>query len=518
MTGPGELGMTARRGQQVGVHLVGAGPGDPGLLTRRGAEVLAAADVVVHDRLVDRRVLELARPGAELVDVGKQPGGDAQAAQEAINALLVERARSGRRVVRLKGGDPYLLGRGGEEALALQQAGVGYEVVPGVSAALAAPALAGVPLTLRGQSSSVAVVSGHDPDSADWAGLAAFAGTLVVLMGAERRRDVTARLIELGRLPDTPVVVIERASTDRQRTVRTVLGELGKIEVVSPATIVVGTVAALGLASFESRPLFGRRVVVTRASEQAGALGAALAGLGATVVELATVAFAEPSDGGRALQGALAELGRFAWVVFTSANAVRFTFDRLRDARALAGPDVAAIGRATAAALAERGVKADLVPAVATSEGLLAAFPPPPEAGSRQVLIPGAAARREVLAAGLAVAGWQPEPVEAYRTVRPPVEGSSLRRLAGADAVTFASASAVQGFLSLVGAGSPVGAAGSLAGAAGLPPVVATIGPVTSAAARAAGIEVDVEAPEADVGALAAALAAHFTALRCDHA
>ena len=488
------------------VYLVGGGPGDPGLLTRRAAALLAAADVVVHDRLVDPALLDLVRPGAERIDAGKRPGGDAEHAQEEINALLVARARAGDLVVRLKGGDPFVFGRGGEEALALEAAGVSYEVVPGVSAALAAPALAGIPVTQRMLASAVTIVTGHggEGDAApDWTALARSGATLVVVMGAQRRGEVADRLLAAGMAPATPVALVERASTPDQRSARTTLGALASEPLESPATIVIGAVAGLRLSSPEQRPLFGRRVVVTRAREQAGDLAHCLETLGARVIECPTIAIADPPDRGAALGAALGALGEYEWVVFTSANAVERVFAGLHDARDLAGPRVAAIGAATASALAARGIVADLVSKRPRATGLLAVFPPPGAAGAR-VLLPRAVQASSELPDGLAARGYRVEAVPAYETVRPEVPPAVLGEVSVADAVTFASGSAIAGLVALVGA-------------AGIPPVVATIGPVTTAAAHQFGLQVTVEAKAASPVALAEALAEHFRALRLPH-
>lgn len=487
------------------VALVGAGPGDPGLLTRRAAALLAAADVVVYDRLVDERVLELAPTDAERIDVGKRRGGDATAAQRAINDLLIERARAGKAVVRLKGGDPYLFGRGAEEALALAEAGVDYEVVPGISAALGVPALAGIPLTMRSVASSLAVVTGHEPASGTvaWAGIVASGATIVVLMGAESRAAVAEALIAAGMAPSTPAAAVMRGATPTQRTVRTSLARLGSCAIESPATLVIGAVAALELASLEDRPLVGRRVVVTRSGDQAASLADALSGLGAQVLECPMIAIAPPSDGGTALTRALGRLGEFAWIAFTSQNAVAATMESVRDARALSGPKIAAVGPRTAEALARVGIVADLVAEVARGEELGRAFPPP--AGPGGVLLPTAAEASPALEERLVASGWRVERVAAYRTMPAALAPETLTAVRGADAITFASGSAVRSFV-------------ERAGLDALPPVVASIGPVTSEAVRACGAHVDVEADRADVSSLASALAAHFAALRCGHA
>lgn len=471
------------------VYLVGAGPGDPGLLTRRGAALLAAADVVVYDRLVDRALLSLARPGAELIDVGKSP--DAGPRRQAdINALLVAHGRGGGTVVRLKGGDPFVFGRGGEEAEALAAAGVPWEVVPGVTSAVAVPAAAGVPVTHRGLSTSVTVVTGHvgDPRSVDWDAFGRAGGTLVVLMGMATRAEIAERLLAAGRPPGTPVAVVEWGTTPEERTVRTSLAELAAADLGSPAVIVIGPVAGLDLGGRAPGPLTGTTVVVTRARHQAADLADALAVAGARVIEVPVIEVALPAGDGAALAQAAAQVAEHQWVAFTSANAVTRFLPLLRDARSLAGIGVAAVGAATATALAERGVAADLVAEPATADGLVAAFPP----GPGRVLFPRAAEGRDTLPVGLRAKGWQVDEVVAYRTVpAPPPPPEVAAALAGADVVTFASPSAVRAYLDL---GLPV------------PPVVACIGPVTAAAARKAGLEVAVEAAVPSAAGLVAAL------------
>ena len=367
------------------VYLVGAGPGDPGLLTRRGEELLRRADVVVYDRLASPALLTLVPPGAELVDVGKAPGRVALA-QEQINELLVARGAAGLVVVRLKGGDPFVFGRGGEEAESCIAAGVPFEVVPGVTSAIAAPAYAGIPVTHRGLSTSVTVVTGHeDPgkpgSDTDWAALARAGGTLVVLMGAGRAADIAEALLAGGRAPATPVAAVRWGTRPEQRTVRGTLATLAAMGVESPSAIVIGEVAGLDLSWFERRPLFGRRVVVTRAREQASELRARLEQLGADVIELPSIALQD-------LDFELPALDPYAWVVFTSANGVDAFFDRGLapaglDARALAPARVAAIGPGTSRALVRRGIRADLVPEQFVAESLLAAFPDPDPRGAR---------------------------------------------------------------------------------------------------------------------------------------
>jgi len=481
----------------VTVALVGAGPGDPGLLTRRGAELLAAADVVVFDRLASPVLLDLAPPTAERIDVGKGPGA-AEKTQDEINALLVEHGRTGRSVVRLKGGDPFVFGRGGEEAEALAAAGVRYEIVPGVTSAIAAPAYAGIPVTHRGLSTHVTVVTGHeDPTKGrtdvDWAALAGAGGTLVILMGAGRVGEIARRLVDGGLAPDTPVAAIRNGTRPDQQTVRATLATIGDVDVRPPSAIVVGAVAALTLDWFESRPLFGRSVVVTRAREQASELRSRLEALGAEVLELPTIAI-EP------LSFELPSLGRYAWLVLTSANGVAALFDRGLtpaglDARALAGVRVAAIGPGTARELAARGVRADLVPERFVAEALLEAFPAPGANGER-ILLARAEQARDVLPAGLEERGYAVDVLAVYRTVRTAPDLAALARVRDGhvDAVTFTSSSTVEGFCEAVGdLPSPQ-------------PFVASIGPITSKTARDRGLRVDAEATEHTIDGLVATL------------
>jgi len=478
----------------VTVYLVGAGPGDPGLLTVRGAEVLARADVVVHDRLADPYLLRLAPARADRVDVGKSPG--APVAQDDINALLVARARAGQAVVRLKGGDPFVFGRGGEEAQALLDAGVDFEVVPGVTAAVGVPAYAGVPLTHRGLSAAFTVVTGHSRHAVDhevdWEALAKVGGTVVVLMGVAHRADIARRLMAGGLADTTPVLAVRWGTRSAQLSMRTTLADLGVAALEPPATIVIGAVASLDLSWFERRPLLGRKVVVTRSSGQAPALVDRLRARGAEAVELAVIEIGEPADGGQALRAAAARAGTYDWVVFTSANAVTRLVGLLRDGRDLGSAKLAAIGPGTLAALAERCLVADLAPERFVAEALLDDFPAPDGAG-RRVLLPRAAVAREVLPERLRDLGWEVDVVEAYRTGLPRPSAGALAAVAGADAVAFTSASTVTGFLEVAGINR-------------MPPVVACIGPVTAAAARDAGVRVDVVAEDHTLDGLVAAL------------
>jgi uroporphyrinogen III methyltransferase/synthase len=484
----------------VTVHLVGAGPGDPGLLTVRGAQVLRSADVVVYDRLSIGSLLDLAPAGAERINVGKAPGHPTMP-QEDINALLVERGLAGQRVVRLKGGDPFVFARGGEEALALMGAGVPFEVVPGITSAIAVPAYAGIPVTQRHSSELFTVITGHeDPAKGgelDWETVAKLGGTIIVMMGIGRLPKIIDRLLAGGLASTTPVAVVRWGTRPEQHSVRATLGTILDHELASPSVIVIGKVAALNLGWFESRPLFGRTVVVTRAREQASALVDLLRLHGADTVEVPIIRIAPPADGGVACRDAAARAHTFDWVVLTSANGVARFMDGLRDARDLGGVKVAAIGPGTADALRDRNVVADLVPERFVAESLLDAFPGPGSHGGR-VLLARAAVARDVLPDGLRERGWDVEVVEAYRTEPVTVTDDDHVRAARADIVTFTSSSTVDRYLDAMGDRA-------------VPPTVACIGPVTAATARQRGLTVDVEAAVHTIEGLVDALVAHAT-------
>jgi uroporphyrinogen III methyltransferase/synthase len=480
----------------VTVYLVGAGPGDPGLLTRRGAELLAAADVVVFDRLAHPSLLGLAPAGAELVDVGKTPGTPG-ATQDEINATLVDRGRSGATVVRLKGGDPFVFGRGGEEAETLAAAGVPFEVVPGITSAIAAPAYAGIPVTHRGLSTHVTVVTGHEDPAkgttdTDWDALARAGGTLVVLMGARGIAEIAGRLIAGGRAPETPVAAVRWGTLPAQRTVRTTLADAANAGIEAPSAIVVGPVAALDLTWFESRPLFGRTVVVTRAREQASGLRVRLEALGAAVVELPAIEIVP-------LDFDLPALAGYSWLAFTSANGVDAFFDRGLapaglDTRALGGLHVAAIGPGTARALARRGVRADVVPEQFVAESLLDAFPPAGD-GDR-VLLARAEQARDVLPDGLGARGYAVDVLAVYATkpAIPDPDDLALVRAGRFDAVTFTSSSTVENYCTAVG---------------DLPdphPPVVSIGPITTRTAVARGLTVAAESDPHTIDGVVTAL------------
>jgi uroporphyrinogen III methyltransferase/synthase len=483
----------------MAVHLVGAGPGDPGLLTLRGAEVLRRAEVVVHDRLSAASLLDLAPADAERVDVGKRPDG-LSVPQARINELLVAHGRAGRRVVRLKGGDPFVFARGAEEAAALEAAGVEYEVVPGISSAIAAPAYAGIPVTLRYSSTSVTIVTGHEDPSkgrtdVDWEALAAVGGTIVILMGVANIGRIADRLLAGGLAPDTPVAAVRWGTRSDQHTVRATLGTIAEQPLRAPSTIVVGDVADRHLGWFERRPLLGRRVVVTRSRDQAPQLGDRLRLAGAEVLEVPTIRIADPLDGGAALRAAASEVRSYDWVVLTSPNGARRFTSVLRDGRDLAGVQLAAIGPGTAAALGEARLVADLVPERFVAESLLDAFPAPPADGRGRVLVARAAVARDVLPEGLRDRGWAVDVVEAYRTLPVALDQDALAAVQGADAITFTSSSTVEHFV-------------AAAGPDAAPPLVACIGPITAATARRLGLDVTVEAAVHSIDGLVDAVVA----------
>jgi uroporphyrinogen III methyltransferase/synthase len=480
------------------VYLVGAGPGDPGLLTVRGSELLRRADVIVHDRRSAASLLDLAPPGAERISVDRT-GEEPAVSQAEINELLVDRGRADRRVVRLHPGDPFVFAPGREECQALADAGVAYEVVPGVTAAVAAPAYAGIPVTTGPSSDPLTLLAGpgdHDGEgSVDWPAVARLGGTIVVLPGTDPIGVVADRLLAAGRPSDTPVAAVRWGTRPEQRTLRATLGTVADEDVAAPSAVVIGEAALHELDWFERRPLFGLAVVVTRPVHQAATLMAALGEAGAAAVAAPAIIIEDPADGGAALQRAALRLADYDWIVLTSANGAQRLLAELRDARAFGGARVAAIGPGTAAALREANVEADLVPDEYVAEHLLAALPDPPPGGGR-LLLARAAVARDVLPDGLRERGWAVDVVEVYRTGTATLDPSAEATLAGADVITFTSSSTVTRHLEQVGGSAAVGGA------------VACIGPVTAATARDAGLAVAVEAPVHTVAGLVDALVA----------
>src|SRR5579885_364673 len=419
------------------VYLVGAGPGDPDLITRKALRCLRMADVVLYDRLASPLLLEETRAGAVRVFVGKMPRRHAME-QEDINRMLVTYARQGCTVVRLKGGDPFLFGRGGEEAQALAEAGIPFEVVPGVSAAIAVPAYAGIPVTHRDYASVVTFVTGHAVEAIDWAKAGA-AETLVIFMGLTHFEQIAAELTARGRAPETPAMAVRWGTRPDQETLAgtlaTLPGLIRRQGMKPPATIIVGEVVRLRekLNWYEHLPLFGRKIVVTRARGQAETLGASLHALGAEVLELPTIEIGPAADYGP-LDRAIAELASYDWLIFTSANGVRFFLERLdrsaADLRALRAR-ICAIGPATRAAVESLHLKVDLMGKEYVAEGLLAAFAGHDLAGKR-ILLPRAAVARDLVPAELAHRGARVDVVEAYRTVVPAEAAAEAARIFGA--------------------------------------------------------------------------------------
>jgi uroporphyrinogen III methyltransferase/synthase len=499
------------------VYLVGAGPGDPGLLTVRGRDLLATADVVVYDQLASDKVVAMARVGAERIYVGKKAGRHSLP-QEKINVLLAEKALAGKSVVRLKGGDPFVFGRGGEEALVLVERGVPFEVVPGVTAATAVPAYAGIPVTHRGYTATLGLVTGHedptkDSSDIDWKTLAEM-GTLVFYMGVKNLPVICGKLIEHGRGEGTPAALIREGTLPSQRTLVGTLATLPGLAVEAgfkpPSLIVVGEVVQLRdqLRWIEDRPLHGKRIVVTRTREQASDLVKLLEGLGAEVVEFSTIRIDPPADP-QPLRHAIRHLRGFDWVVFTSVNGVESFFRELHlqghDARHLAGVKACAIGPATSLKLAEQGVAADLMPEKFVAEAVLDAMTAKENLTGKRVLLPRADLARETLPEGLRAAGAVVEEVDAYRTVVDDRSAGEVpEKIEGGqvDMVTFTSSSTVTNFCALLGPERVERLKGMVA--------LASIGPVTTETIRAHGLAADVSAEVHTIPGLVDAIAAYY--------
>ena len=502
--------------QQGRVYLVGAGPGDPALATIKATECLQQAEVIIYDYLASEKLLEFAPPEAERLYVGKKAGDHAMS-QEQINALLVEKGRHSV-VVRLKGGDPFIFGRGGEEALALREAGIRFEVVPGVTSAIAVPAYAGISLTHRGLSASVAFVTGHEMPGKEesdihWDRLATGVGTLVFLMGVRNLEFISSQLMEHGRAAETPVAVIRWGTTAEQQTVTGTLGSIvqvaGEAGIKPPAIIVVGEVAGLRqhLNWFEERPLFGKTVVVTRAREQASDFRILLEGKGAQCLEFPTIEVVPPASWGP-LDEAIRNLGLYNWLIFTSVNGVRFFLQRLQeygeDVRALHGIRLGAIGPKTAAKLTERGLRLDLVPSEYRAEAVIEELGEQEVRGKR-FLLPRAAKAREILPEKLEEMGGQIDVVTAYETIRPAGKSEEVRSLLQKGAIsciTFTSSSTVENFAAMF-PGDDLPALLDKA-------AIACIGPITAQTAREHGLEVDIMPAEYTVEALATKIVEYF--------
>jgi uroporphyrinogen III methyltransferase/synthase len=499
------------------VYLIGAGPGDPGLITVRGRDCLRSAEVVVYDYLANPLLLREA-PEAEKIYVGKSKGLH-HLPQEEINALLVDLARQGKVVARLKGGDPYVFGRGGEEALCLAQAGIPFEVIPGVTAAFAAGAYAGIPLTHRDYTTSLGLFTGHeDPakklSTLDWEKLATGVGTLVFYMGMSNLDTIARELIKHGRGPQTPVAVIRWATLPRQETLVAPLNEIAAAVTAAnfkpPAIIIVGEVVSLRqeLSWFDRKPLFGRTILVTRAAEQAGEFTTILQELGAQVVECPTIHLAPVQDPTE-LDAAIAELASFSWLILTSGNAVRFFFARLAalglDARALGRCRVCAVGPKTAAALGAVGIHPDLVPADYKAEGVVEALAPRLQSGEK-ILFPRADKARDVIVSVLSVRGAEVRAPVLYCNTLPaalPLDALAALEAGGIDAICFTASSTVENLHAILGAADFHRLL--------TPLTIASIGPITSRSCTQLGLPVAIEPAEYTLHALAAALVSHYS-------
>lgn len=496
-------------------YLVGAGPGDPGLLTIKGRQLLSKAEVVIYDRLASPRILSYAPSNAEFIYVGKTAGRHA-VSQENINALIVKKVKENRMVVRLKGGDPFIFGRGGEEAEVLAEEGISFEIVPGVSSSIAAPAYAGIPLTHRAHAACVTLITGHrkfgvDEIDVNWKGLAKSNGTLVFLMGMTNLSNIVSQLTQHGMSSDTPAAVVQWGTTARQKTVTGKLSDIVQrvkdAGVTSPAVIVVGTVVGLRdtISWFEKRPLFGRRILVTRSREQASQLVEMLEERGAECIELPAISISPVRDSMTVVR-IKSVVPKLHWIVFTSVNAVKcffeLCFENGMDMRAFSQVRFAVIGSGTADALSEYHLKADLIPDVFDAEGLVEAFK---GCGvkDRHILIPKAEKTRDVLLKGLQDLGAIVEAVTVYKNVMPELAEDVLDTLSdGVDVVTFTSSSTVRNLVTLL----PLHLKEKLIAGA----KAACIGPITAQTAREMEFDVAIQPDSATIPALVQAIERFF--------
>ncbi len=499
------------------VYLIGAGPGDPGLITVKGLECVKKADVIIYDYLANERLLEQRRPDAELIYVGKQ-GGRHTLPQGEINSLIVKRAKEGKIVTRLKGGDPFIFGRGGEEAEELVDNGIPFEIVPGVTAATAVPTYAGIPLTHRDHTASVAFVTGHEdptkPESkVHWEKISTGIGTLVFFMGMKNLRSIIDNLVSNGRSPETPVALIQWGTRTDQRVVTGTLKDIEpKVRAAKlgpPAIIVVGEVVKLRekLNWFESKPLFGKRIVVTRSRDQASVFAEMLINAGATTIEFPTIDVVPPASW-EELDRAIAEIEGYQWIIFTSANAIRFFMERLkalgRDLRMLKGVNICVVGPKTAEALQTYGLKPDLIPSEFKAEGVLAALGGTKVRGQR-FLIPRAKVAREIIPDKLREQGAHVTVATAYENMRPSADLERVQKLFEEKriaAVTFTSSSTVHNFVEILGQKEYKK---MMAGV-----IVACIGPVTAKTAEEYGMKTDVMPGSYTIPALVEAMVEFF--------
>lgn len=499
------------------VYLVGAGPGDPGLMTVKGLEVLKEADCVIYDFLANSRLLEYAKKGAETIYVGKK-GSQKTLEQEDITSLIIKKAKKGKTVVRLKGGDPFIFGRGGEEAEGLVNAGIEYEVIPGVTSAVAVPAYAGIPLTHRDLASSVTFITGQENPLKErpaiaWDRLSVGRGTLVFLMGWKNLPLITKRLLENGWDPATPIALIRWGTMTKQVCLSgrldNILRLAGEKELKPPVIIVVGDVVGLRdkLNWFETKPLFGKRVVVTRALEQAGDFTKLLERHGAEPITLPTIKTAPPPSWGP-LDSAIKRLPSYDWAIFTSVNGVKYFFERLKkldkDLRELKGVKICAIGPMTEKAVRAFNIKVDLTPKKYRAEAIIDAL------GKRRIkgkrfLLPRAMKAREILPEDIKRLGGKIDVVPSYKTVRPTKEAGDLKarlREKGVDIITFTSSSTVTNFMSMF---KKKEAEELLKGVK-----IACIGPITADTARGYGLSVDIMPKDYTIAALTEAMADYY--------
>jgi len=492
------------------VYLVGAGPGDPGLLTLRAKECIENADVIVYDHLANPGMLSWAREDAEIIYAGKEPGEDQNLGQREINALLIEKAREGKQVVRLKGGDPFVFGRGAEEAQAIAEAGIPFEVVPGITSAIAGAAYAGIPMTHRAHNSHVTFFTGHeDPakseSAIDYAALAKLGGTQVMLMGVERLGSITSEMMKHGVRSDLPVALVRCATTGQQETLTGSLSDIAQKAVASdfkaPAVVVFGEVVALrdNLNWYEKRPLLGKRIVVTRTRKQSSVLSNKLRALGAHVIELPTIRIEPPSDL-REFAELVQDAHLYDWIVFTSANGVEAFFDIFfklyDDVREIGGVRIAAIGPATAQRVKDLHLHVDLQPDEFVAEAVSREFKKQGSAENLRILLVRAEKARDTLPKELSTLGAIVDEALAYRTVPETRDTSGARRVLardGADLITFTSSSTVENFVAL-GLPWPKGMR------------IASIGPITSKTVRDQGLTVDAEAQRHDIDGLVRAI------------
>jgi len=495
------------------VYLIGAGPGDPGLITVKGMECIKQADVIVYDRLASTRLLDHRRPDAKCIFVGKKPNKHTMSQNE-INKLLVDKAKSGLTVARLKGGDPFVFGRGGEEAEELALNNISFEIVPGVTSAVAVPAYAGIPVTHRGYTSSVSIITGNedpskDNSNIDWPQLGSSRGTLVFLMGMSNLEAIADKLVANGRPPDTPVALIRWGTHPEQQTLVGTLNNITTMATKSnfrnPAIIIVGEVVNLRekLRWFEERPLFGKKILVTRSREQASVLSQSIERLGGTPVEFPAISITPPMNYS-ALDKAISNISSYQWIIFTSVNGVKFFLRRLRelnkDIRELKGVRICAIGPQTRKELDSIALQVDYVPAEYRAEEIINGLRDKIVDGDR-ILLPRADIARRVLHESLSELGALVDEVTAYCTVTGSGNAHTIKEMlsnGNIDIITFTSSSTVKNFVSMLGADNPAKLLGET--------IIACIGPITAKTANEFGITCHVMAGEYTIDGLVKAI------------